>query len=63
MNRNGLPPVSKSIRRARWVLFALLALAPLALVSQNQSAQKNSVEVEEKTTGTLRFYIIIEALP
>src|SRR5215210_8013745 len=54
MNRNSLPTLSKYIRRARWPLFALLALAPLALLSQSQSAQKNGVEKEEKSAAEAR---------
>lgn len=54
MNRNGLPPVSKYIRHARWILFALLALAPLALLSQSQRAQKSGVEKEGKSAAEAR---------
>ncbi len=54
MNRNSLPPVSKYIRRARWLLFALLALAPLALLSQSQRAQKTGIEGKEKSAAEAR---------
>src|ERR1044072_5108774 len=54
MNRKGLPPVPKYLRRARWILLALLALAPLALLSQSQRAQKNRVDKEEKSATELR---------
>src|SRR5215207_5608328 len=48
MNRNDLPPVTKTLRRTRWILFALLVLAPLALLAQSQYAQKNGLRGEEK---------------
>ena len=54
MNRHGLPPVSKYIRRARWILLALLALAPLALLAQSQGAQKNRVGEEEQSAAEAR---------
>ncbi|MFL6256303.1 MAG: hypothetical protein ACJ74T_14960 [Pyrinomonadaceae bacterium] len=54
MNRNSLPPVSKNLRLARWILLALLALAPLALLSQSQSAQKNRAGGEEKSAPEAR---------
>ena len=54
MNRKGLPPVPKYLRRARWILLALLALAPLLLLSQGQSAQKNRVDKEERSAAEIR---------
>src|SRR5215210_782432 len=54
MNRKDLPPVSKSLRRTKWILFALLVLIPLALLTQSQSAQKRAVREEEKSAAEAR---------
>src|ERR1044072_6479922 len=54
MNRKDFPRVSKSLRRTRLILFALLLLAPLALLTQSQYAQKNRVRREEKRTAEAR---------
>src|SRR5215204_1448781 len=54
MNRKDFPRVSKSIRQTKLVLLALLVLAPLALLTQSQYAQKNRVRREENRTAEPR---------